>query len=202
MSTWGPTAIAAQSDNKYGQPGGLSTEYGSVYFGNDSGTYYLGAVRFVNVAVPAGASISSATLTLQCFGTTLDPATGLHAVVVGDDVANAATWADSDTITNTTATTHFDPATFVSYTDYNIDITGIVSEIIGISGWASGNAMRFFVQDDSSTVLARFMGYAWNNGPGSARLTIEYTEAASFIPYPLSSRGARGGLSVLSGGLS
>lgn len=187
MAQW-TGAIAADGDDGYQQYAGWSA--GSpVYFGVDGSADTYGGVRFVNVTVPAGATITSAELTVMAVAT-VNPTTGFTTQWHGDDVDDAAAFSSSSLpsgITETSAKVDFDPAEWAANTNYNIDVTTIVSEILGRAGWASGNDLRLVVHNDGGTVLARF--YARETSTTDcARLTINYTEAASSI-LPLAAQG-------------
>lgn len=174
MAEW-TGAIAANADDGYSAGGGL---YGGfvVYFGIDGTTENFGGVRFQNVTVAGGSTITSATLTIRANGT-VSPTTGFNLQVHADDVDNAAAWSSTsrpDQITDTTAKVDFDPAAWSAGTDYDIDVTSLVSEVIGRAGWSSGNAIRFAIRNDGGTKLGTFQDYSLTT-TNCARLTIVYT---------------------------
>lgn len=101
------------------------------------------ALRFVDIEVAQGATITSATLRLLSGGS---GATGSFGTLYGSNTDDAPAWSESvypDTITKTVASTPFvvTATTFGSMQDF--DVTDIVQEIVNRFGWQSGNAMAF-----------------------------------------------------------
>jgi hypothetical protein len=182
---------------------GLESEFYSVWnartganvtwtAGNLGGGFiYNGGVRFQTINVPQGATINSATLTLNINSNTYSPTT----VVEGDDVDDAAAWSNTSRpsqITPTTATVVFNP---VGTGDKAIDVTAIVQEIVNRAGWVANNDMRFGIQNTKAD-YGYLLAYDFNVGNTalSARLDIEYT-TTSFTPTPLLHRmGFNGGV--------
>lgn len=177
MATWGPTKVVT-ADDGYEEGGGWSAN--GVY----CGVGLNGGFRFVNVNVPQGASVSTATLTIyerSNSGSLAD----IVSTFYGDDVDNAAVWA-SDTsmpsqVTQTTASVSLNaPATWVEWTARNLNVTGIVAEIVARAGWSANNAMRFawMGTGSSSSAFVRAYDVAEDSNYG-ATLTIEYTAGAT-----------------------
>ena len=181
MAVWGPTTIAADADDIAQL--GADRFTGTLFMGSEGANAWNSGFRFLNVAVPQGATINSATLTLQSrnlYGTV----TNIHGTIYGDNVDDASAWAASGTlageVTETTASADFDPTAWVSSTDYSYTITTIVAEIVARAGWDSGHAIRFVVLNDGSTADCFLRAIDYVGDPaGSARLTIDYTEAAT-----------------------
>jgi len=130
-----------------------------VKIGND-GTHNLGfGVCFNNVTIPAGATILSAQLDLlaHAAGNNDD----CNAIILGDKDVTPATFTTYVDYTNrvaagTTAHVHWDIirhwAAGTHY--YSPDISLIIQEIINLPGWASGNDLAIFVNNNASTVGA------------------------------------------------
>ena len=101
---------------------------------------FYGGARFQTVNVPQGATVDSATLTIQV--TTLTGTPNIN--VYGDDVDDAAAWATPGSrvkaITKTTASTNVTaPGTGAEA----INVQTIVQELVSRAGWTANNDMRF-----------------------------------------------------------
>lgn len=131
-----------------------------------------GGVRFQTIALPAGATISTATLTLNLTTVTSTPLTRFY----GDDVDSAAAFATTSlpaNITKTTAFTNFNPTTTGSKA---IDVTSIIAEIAARPGWASGNNMRLVAFNNGATGSKAWKAEALEAaGTAQATLDITYT---------------------------
>lgn len=135
--------------------------------------------RFRGVSVPAGATITSASLSL-----TYNPSgpSGIGAGagtalgrIYGVSSANVAVIAPAN-IPAVPKTSAYTTLTFASPTT-TVDVTSVVAEIVGLTGWASGNALAF-VGDPTTAVttnLREFFDYATDPAK-AAKLTITYEE--------------------------
>ena len=142
--------------------------------------------RFTTVALPQGANVSSATLTVHVSEITDGQPSG---EVWADDVDDAPAWgADSrpSQIIKTTASTQ---ATITQTGDKEIDVTGIVQEIASRAGWSSNNDMRFgFLENLTGTgydLVSIVDWTTWGN-QSFATLDITYSEGAvgpEFVAY-------------------
>jgi len=136
-------------------------------------------MRFTGVAVPQGATINSATLTLNV--TDINPG-GYGAsggTLYGYDTNNAAAWSAGSispgAVVKTTATAAI--ATPVATGLHNYDVTSIVQEIANRPGWSSGNALSLFALHDSVGVNGhetRFEDFQ-DAGTDEPTLSITYT---------------------------
>lgn len=100
---------------------------------------YHAGIRFQSLAIPAAATVTAATLTLNITSNSATAVGKLYA----DDVDDAAAWSASNKpsgITKTTATVDIDP-TGTGVQGFNI--LSVVQEVLGRGGWVSGNDMRF-----------------------------------------------------------
>lgn len=107
--------------------------------GNTSGTIFTAGLRFIAVAVPQGATVSSATLTLKT--DPANPATGsAWGAIKGVAADDAPIWTTTDpsAASKTTQSVTITSTATVAY-----DVTAIVQAIINRAGWASGNALAF-----------------------------------------------------------
>lgn len=154
----------------------------------------VGFVRFLNVTVPQGATIDSATLTLNITGITGTPDTTLYGV----DEDNAAAFADPGNLPSaaarTTASADPDPAGTGTKV---ITITSILQEIVDRGGWASGNALAFVAVDNAGSGANAWGAEDYGDaGTAEAVLDITYTAggaAGPLVAGKLVGRGILGG---------
>lgn len=166
---------------------------GTWYFDQDSAWNigYPGLVtrniglRFTNVTIQQGATINSAKIRFNAYGT--ESITNMKILIQGIDEDNTSEFVASPessarTRTKTTAHVHWEGT--ISYTDGgNLDtpdITDIVKEIVDRSGWSSGNAMAFFVSDNGSSSGKYISVNEYGDGSSlSAQLIIDYVASTT-----------------------
>lgn len=131
----------------------------------------LGGFRFQNVGVPAGATITSATLKITT------KATGVANTmkVWGDKVANAAAWSSSSRPTQITKTTASTNWTASLNAVNSIDVLNQVASIVALGGWASNNAMRFAVLTPTDPTHYFYVFDHNTSVPNCGQLVIVYT---------------------------
>ena len=133
-------------------------------------------LRYSEVGVPRGATITSATLEFQ---TAADNSGAATYTIYGEDVANSAAFTTaSSNLTGRTST-----GTTVSWTpgvwrynethstvDNNVDLKSVLQEIVDRSDWCGGNALSLFISGGGSRIAR-----AYEDSPGSApKLKITY----------------------------
>lgn len=161
--------------NPYAQAGYCDSSYNWIGIG----------MRFLNAAIPQGATITTAYLTLRCNSSSSQ--TTVNTRIKGEAADDAATFSDQtdfDGRTRTSAYIDWDNiAAWTSGTDYaSPEIKTVIQEIINRAGWASGNALVIFWDDfdGRSTQVNNTRRYA-HSYDGSAtyapKLHIEYTSA-------------------------
>jgi hypothetical protein len=161
------------------QDGGKYTGYPWVTYMFRLG-YLTAGVRFTNVNIPAGATITSAYLKVTSSGW----ADSNHLMkVYGIDEDNTASLASDPTgRTKTTAAVDWDITTEID--DNTVctspDIKTVVQEIVDRGGWSSGNAMGFLILDDGSDDLNYFYDYE-DDSTKAPLLEINYI-SSSFSP--------------------
>jgi hypothetical protein len=140
--------------------------------------YYYSSLLFTNVTVPKGATIISAVLSIN-----VQSAQGsyplIHLLVKGeaaDSPAAPTTAADGDGRVRTTASV--DP-TFINTGNKDIDVSGVVAEIFARSGWASGNNLQLFIDDNGSDTGQSNWIIAGAVATYARTLTIVYTSGWS-----------------------
>ena len=170
MATWSGACGASADDAKQSGTAMSLTASMSVV----SATHYLGG-RFQNVTVPQGATINSATLTVNVPSTINDTPAGV--TWYGELATNAAAFTTTASdITNralTTATTVWS-GTDIGTGDHDLTVTSIVQEIVNQGGWASGNAMALLLYGVASCSI-QITSYDTSTTL-CARLAIDYTE--------------------------
>lgn len=137
-------------------------------------------MRFTNVQIPKNANISSAAIE---FTATVNNISAGTKTIQGQAADNPATFTSTtNDVTNRTKT-----AASVSWTLSNwsanqayqtVDIKTIVQELVNRAGWASGNAMAFFVYGATGTRAA----YNYEtSGQSSPRLKVTFDGPAEDI---------------------
>lgn len=141
-------------------------------------SYRSSWVRFTSVTVPQGATILDAYLILTASGS--DAGNTVNCLISGHDhdnttqIANIADWDGRSKTTATVAWNSMPP--FIGDQTYSTpDLKTIVQEIVDRVGWASGNAMSFFLEDNGSTGGEGRLGSQNERGQGQTRLSISYT---------------------------
>jgi hypothetical protein len=178
--TW---QVGASSDDAwktwvdgYGWSFSTTTNINAVGVYNVGTNYKRGCgMRWTNITIPQGATISSAYLKLCCLGTyTVNT---VRSKIRGDDEDNASTFsdlADFDGRPRTTAIVYWDNIPpwddGVWYT--SPDIKTVIQEIIDRPGWSSGNSLAIFWDDfdnrSDQTMYCTRAGYSYNSSPANA----------------------------------
>lgn len=134
----------------------------------------IGIYRFRNVTIPQGAVIQSAYVEGESYG---DYASDTcNSKIYCEDADNPdfpASAADANNRARTSA--HVDWSAVPHWTAEqryaSPDLTAIVQQIVNRGGWASGNAMQFFFENDGGDEGAI---RRWRNTSALTKLHIEY----------------------------
>lgn len=159
----------------------LTTSYLRIGYVSSTDKRYRVGMRFQNVQVPQGATITSAYLILKAYYT--KSGTTVNCKLKGEKSANAATFstsADFDARPRTDAYIEWNNiGAWTAGVEYQSpDISSIVQEIINQTGWQSGNSMVIFWDDDADTSSASREAYSYDGGASSApKLVINYETA-------------------------
>ena len=162
---------------------GFSTAY-------ETFSYDVGA-RFQTVNIPKGSTISAAKLSVF-----LDIIGGeLEAEIKGIDEDNTATWAAEDRPSQRAQTTATVSANKADWNNWaldvwiDIDISGIIQEIVDRAGWAANNALAVVIKNTGVAddyIYIRMYDYSGNlQGP---KLDVTYTPPAVGQPTQLRTR--------------
>ncbi len=144
-------------------------------------------VRFSSLAIPQGATITSAYIefTPRDDGQTINsgnPAITIHGQAADNPNAFATLNFNISSRTTTTASVAWNPANWTSGTvAQTAALTSIVQELVNRTGWASGNSMAFIFS--GGTVNAFRRAWSWNGSNAAApNLVITYRCQAAVNP--------------------
>jgi len=133
-----------------------------------------GGWRFNNVVVPQGATISSATLTLNLDHTTGSAASTFFGYATDDAQGWVSYTRTPSSVTRTTASTAL--AAQTGSGSRAISVTAIVQEIVNRAGWASGNSLSLIGRGNGSTNRKYNYWSSYDLAPASAgSLSITYS---------------------------
>lgn len=167
-------------------------EFFNVSANTGGGDSKWGALRFNNITVPQGTTITSATLRVYNYAAPAYTDASTTIRVFGDDVDNSAALSGShhpqSGWTNTTAYTDWEINGMSG--EEEIDVTSIAQEIINRGSWSSGNSMSFNLDPEAEGSDGYFITYladydADTDANEIARLTIVYPDAGGDPEGPL-----------------
>lgn len=168
------TSVAASSDDAVELSGSMTTN-ATTLNANQAGQII--GLRFTNVTIPVGSTITSAYITVNITSTSYDDP---------DVTIRSSGEPDTTTFTTTTndITDRFKTSTSVAWSATGIgsgsnnspDLATIIAETIAISGWASGNNLNIYITGSASSA---FRCYAYDNGSNYPSITINYTEPSA-----------------------
>lgn len=151
---------------------------------NTSVNQYVG-LRFQSLNIPKGATITSATI--QFDATASDAGTPVNMLIVGENTASAAIFANTANNISSRATTTAGVAwtNVGAWTDtfttnaQTPDLSRVVQEIVNRSDWAANNNMAFIITDlnDSSGATAQREAASFEDGQTEPQLSITYAYA-------------------------
>jgi hypothetical protein len=167
------TSVAASADDAFQASNGDMTLNGTTIL-LDAATEW-GGVRFTNVTIANGATISSATITVNVVNTSTDDPDELLFMEAIDDAP--AFGSGNSNISNRTMTSS--PVTWQatgvgSGSETSPNFASVAQQVIDRAGWASGNDV-VVILDHQSTSVFRFTTY--DNGSNYPSISIDYTEA-------------------------
>lgn len=165
--------VTQSSDDAFEGATGTVTLSGTQIGAINSAGQWAG-VRFQNVTVPNGATITSATLELFV-ATADDPIVDIY----GEDTDDAATFTTANnnvsSRTLTTAKYTWSGTNIGASQWHSLPVTSIVAEIVARGGWASGNDMAFIIDCTSASSNVTFRPWDYDDHSLAPKLTIEYS---------------------------
>lgn len=175
--------VAASSDDGRKEKGEVWSDSGqSITIGEGTSDDLIAAFRFLDVTIPQGETINTATITLKANVTDSD---NISVTITGIDEDNTGDFSSDPTArlqTTASVSWSINGAT-LDATEQSPDMALIVQEIVDRGGWSSGNAIGFFVDNDASgnNINLNFYAYDWpTTGPDDAALlAINYGSASS-----------------------
>ena len=157
--------------------GVVDRDGGDLAMVHEGGTAQLVGLRFNGVNIPAGVTITSASIRFTADETDSDP---MSTTIYGEQNVTPLTFNTSNNIsgrTRTSASSAWNNIPSWTVPDESAanqttaDLTSIVQEIIGLGGWASGNSMAFILEGWGERTAESFEGSA----SSAAILTVDYT---------------------------
>ncbi len=168
------------------------SRYGIVEMWNDNPAFHTRSaattsqvgVRFPNVLIPQGATITSATVTVYApdnsrnyYSPADDTTVGLEQA--DNPVAPASGTKDSRSINTGTTTTWVQDGGFIYQNNdpmNAIDLTTGMQEVVNRAGWASGNAVvAWFLHGGNGTTANGFRPHQGQASGVTPRLQVEFT---------------------------
>jgi K319-like protein len=134
-------------------------------------------LRFPNVTIPVGATITAASIEVHAAGLTgAIPQMKIDANAVDNAVA-PTTRSGVNAMVHTTASVLWTPPSWTTPTPYSSpNISTVIQEIVNRGGWASGNAIMLFLLDTNvANVLGQISFNAVDGSPvNAAILSVSY----------------------------
>jgi hypothetical protein len=189
MTVLSLSITASNNDAEQAMVGGAVALSGAAINCTDGTT--RGGFRFVNVGIPQGATINSATLDVVCIDAANDSP---QCDIWGQNSDDAPVFTtDANNISSrpaTSAYTNWTASDIGTAAVQSPAITAVIQEIVNRPGWVSGNAIAIFIQGLTGT---GFQVHAYDGVPANAvKLNIDFsgTEYAQSVSGVLSSTGA------------
>lgn len=169
---------------------GFDTGYPMVYLGGESALPYKLFIRFLNIIIPQGATITSAFIkfTANSYGA-IDVCNEELSFNNVDNAVAPTNYPQYDALAKTSATIGWNGiGTWILGSRYDSpDISIPLQEIIDRAGWSSGNALMLIGDGAGSTTNAYRKANSYDNGSGYAELHVEWEEELGInLTEPLS----------------
>lgn len=180
MATFNGQVSASADDGYFDGSSRFPTE-SFLGFGDASGSSRGTWLRFTNVTIPQGSTITSAVLSFRAFASSSSATVNVTIRCFdADDAGNPADISEYNGAT-TDATNWNSVGSWTAGTWYDSpDVTTPLQAIINRPGFASGNAVVFRIANNSSSTNARRAPYAYDGGSSSAAtLTVNYDEGSA-----------------------
>lgn len=170
---------AVSADDGKWKSAEFNSNYNDFVFGHDGNSVHS-FIRFLNVTIPAGSTITSAyirfTAAQTLSGNTVNVKISFNDV---DDAVAPTNVAGADALVLTAAKVDWNA--IAAWTDGNTydtpSIVTAIQEIVDRGGWSSGNAMMGLVKDNSASSYRKPSAVDYSSGAEKAELHVEWTPA-------------------------
>jgi hypothetical protein len=179
MSTFSGQVAQSTDDGQQSSTGTISLTAANTLLSGFSGDARYWAFRIENVTVPAGATITAASISVYAPNSS---EVAMDATIYGNKTANPSTLSTSASyisgLASTTNTATWSATLTSGQFNQSPDISAIITELIGQGGWASGNAMLFVLHELSNINIVEIENY--DGSPSeAAELSITYTASGA-----------------------
>lgn len=150
-----------------------------------SGEKTLVGLRFQNIQIPPGSTITNAYIEFTAIATLTG---AMNIEIAGENVDDAAAFTTTalniSGRSKVSQVVNWGPADWVANNTYRTDdLKNIAQKIVDRAGWMSGNDMAFIFSNQSASIYKRD-AYAWDQDSAKApKLHLEYTQAPSTRYY-------------------
>lgn len=188
---------AVSGDDGFSASGVFEYADNKLIFGNGYGCTYGNWVRFPNVTIPSGSTITEAYVVFVAYAGDSGATCNVNAYFNNVDDAVAPTnESEFNALALTGAVAWGAIGTWVNGTQYNTpELKTILQDIVDRGGWTSGNALQFVTKDNTSSADAKRRASAINylSGAEKAELHVTWEEpevVEVILPGPFSSVGS------------
>jgi hypothetical protein len=159
--------------------GGMQNNDDEVVLNNQDTALLMSGLRFRNVEIPQGATVTNATLNVRVFGSNFDdPDITFYGHNTDNSPAIEGSTGEDELINRTLTTSH------VQWIDQNIgsgwrkspDISNIIQEIVNRPGWKYGNNLTIITKDTQSAKIFSIADYSISSNL-SAEINISFSES-------------------------
>jgi hypothetical protein len=182
--------VSSSSDDVNEDGAVFTTNATTVWIGSgSSATASFTGLRFTNITIPPGSTISSARLNLY---SSQNQWIGLSMSIAGDLSPNSPTFSSASKPSQRTLTTnkvsHSSNISWSASTWYYLDeMAPVVQEIVSQPGWQSGNSLSIILKGTGRS-YGRKMVRSWDGSSAyAAKLEISFTSGSGNTSTPTSS---------------
>lgn len=176
-TTTGDYHVSAEANNGAWNSGGTFATEDPIghKFGHDGLDTYKAFFRFTGLTIPAGSTITACTINFLAAATLSATTCNVKIQAIAADSATAPVdAADGNGRSLTTANVTWSPGSQTADTEYSTpDLSAVLQEVVNRGGWASGNNVVFYLQDNSSSSGAYRQADGYTVVP--AGLSVTYT---------------------------
>lgn len=163
------------SDDVY-ETGSTMTNSSTLWVGNESASGSYSAFRFNNLAIPQGATITSARLEVY---STQSQWVNMSYEMAFEDVGNSTTFTQT-TRPSTRALTaakvaHSSNVNWAANTTYQLDnVASSLQQVVNRADWQSGNSASLIIRGTGGAWARKFIRSYEGNASQAARLVVTY----------------------------